>query len=163
MIKKPHNPVIELRNRILDANAQQIKVLSADPYFGRAMEQLSPEDYPEFSQDVLEILLPHIQLDSNTLGEMSCWISSPDLNKQLVAKVLIEKFVREQPDFENKMVWVQMALADKYSFVDSRDIASAMDRFKLACEQESNAQQAKRIGQCVEASTSCAHTKKAKI
>lgn len=162
MMKKPHNPVLELRDKIVEATAQQIESLKSNPYFGRAMEQIPPETYPELSQDVLHLLLPHIQLDSNTLGEMSCWISSSDPNKQLAAKVLIEKFVREQPSFESKMVWVQMALFDKYSFADSFDIENAMDRFKLACEKERNAQQAKRIGQSIEMTPSC-QSKKAKI
>lgn len=162
MIKKPHNPVLELRDKIVEASAQQIESLTSNPYFGRAMEQIPPETYPELPQDVLNLLLPHIQLDSNTLCEMSCWMSSPDPKKQLVAKVLVEKFVREQPSFESKMVWVQMALFDKYIFADSHLINSAMERFKLACEEERNAQQAKRIGQCVEMTPSC-QNKKAKI
>jgi len=60
------------------------------------------------------------------------------------------------------MVWVQIALADKYGFVDSRDLDSAMDRFKLACEEERNTQQAKRIDQSIEGS-SCVQNRKAKI
>lgn len=163
MIKKPHNPVLELRDKIIEATAQQLESLIPHPYFARALEQIPPENYPELSQDVLKVLLPHIQLDANTLGEMSCWINCTDPDKQSVAKILIEKFVQEQPDFENEIVWIQMAVADKYRFADAHDVESAMAVFAIACEAERNAQQAKRIGQFIEIPASFTQTKKAKI
>lgn len=162
MMKKPHNPALELRDKIFEATAQQLEGLISHPYFGRAMENIPPESYPEFSKDALHVLLPHIQLNTNTLVEISCWVASSNPNQQDAATVLIEKFIQEQPNFENKIKWIQMAAADKYSFADAHDVENAIAVFAEACQDERNAQQAKRIGQSIEVSASV-QNKKAKI
>lgn len=151
-MKKPHNPALELRNKIIEVTANHLKILTSDPYFAQAMEMFSFEDYANFSVEKLEALTPYISLNLNVLTETAGWINTKDPDKQRTIAHFVQKFVAESGNVDNTLQWIFINLQEKYSFADHQDHTNVINAFSQICRDEQNAQQAKRIATSIEQS-----------
>lgn len=160
MTPKIKSPLVQLRDDIYAADPAAIKVLVNNPLFAQAFAQIGAENYPALSNEIWDEVLPYIELNLNTLTELACWHSSTDPDQKRVGKILLKKFVSEQPNLEQQMLWIGMNLSTKYDFADPKDHASVAARFLQACKEEQNRQQSERIFQEIETP---AVSKKSKI
>jgi len=145
MPKQTITSVDQLRDDICNADAKQLEFLKDDPDFKEAVNSIGLEEWTNLPESVSAALVAHVDIQSELLAEVACWLSSSAPTHQRLEKKVIKKWIDENGDTPNQREWISARLSARYSFIHPLSHKKVMENFAQACEEEHNQQQAQRI------------------
>lgn len=132
----------EMCDEICSANKEQMAWLMKQPGFKFALNYILPENLANMGEVVFDMVLPHLDVGPDLLGEAAHWLSTNDPRYQNVAQKLIQKHTEQENSSTHDTVLKVKNAVLKYNANPSDPV---MKRFAQAYEDQISIQQAKRI------------------